>query len=72
MLGIFQRRTVCSCSEKSANWSWPFTHAHENYHGKIVTTVTCLKHPWSVRLYDLKNMRFDTVAAEREARGQIR
>jgi hypothetical protein len=39
------------------NWSWPFTRAHERYHDLTVTTVTCLKHPWSVRLYDTKNMR---------------
>ena len=65
MLGIFQSRTACSCSEDSVNWSWPFTRAHERYHDQTVTTVTCRKHPWSVRLYDPKNMRFVKVAEER-------
>lgn len=47
------------------NWSWPFTRAHERYYDRTVTTVTCLKHPWSVRLYDPKNMRFVKAAEER-------
>jgi hypothetical protein len=58
MLGIFRKRTVCSCSEKGPNWSWPFTRAHEKYQDRVVTYVTCLKHAWSVRLYDEKSMRF--------------
>ena len=62
MLGIFRNSTVCSCSEDSVNWSWPFTRAHERYHDLTVTTVTCLKHPWSVRLYDPKQMKFVKVA----------
>lgn len=64
MLGILRKRTKCSCWESSAHWSWPLTRAHEKYHGQIVTAVTCLKHPWSVRLYDEKNMRFATVEEE--------
>ena len=48
------------------NWSWPFTRAHERYQNLTVTTVTCLKHPWSVRLYDPKNMRFVKAAEERK------
>ena len=66
MLGMFRRRTVCSCSERSANWSWPFTRAHERYHDATVTTVTCLKHHWSVRLYDPKTMSFVKSAEERK------
>jgi len=66
VLGIFCHRTSCSCSEDSSNWSWPFTRAHERYQGRTVTTVTCLKHPWSVRLYDPKEMRFVKAAAERK------
>ena len=38
----------------------------------IVTTVTCLKHPWSVRLYDPKMMRFVKGAEERRVLRQIR
>ena len=71
MLGIFHERTACSCSEDSVNWSWPFTRAHERYHDLTVTTVTCLKHPWSVRLYDPKQMRFVNAAEEREIVRQI-
>ena len=71
MLGIFHRRTACSCSEDSVNWSWPFTRAHEQYHDLIVTTVTCMKHPWSVRLYDPKQMRFMKAAEERTIQRQI-
>lgn len=71
MLGIFHDRTACSCSEDSVNWSWPFTRAHERYHDLTVTTVTCLKHPWSVRLYDPKQMRFVNAAEEREIVRQI-
>lgn len=66
MVRLFQRRTVCSCSERSTNWSWPFTRAHERYHNETVTTVTCLKHPWSVRLYDPKKMSFVKSAEERK------
>ena len=66
MLGFFGNRTTCSCSENSVNWSWPFTRAHEQYHDETVTTVTCLKHPWSVRLYDSGKMRFVKVAEERK------
>ena len=66
MLGIFHRRTACSCSEDSVNWSWPLTRAHERYHDLTVTTVTCMKHPWSVRLYDPKQMRFVKAAEERK------
>ena len=47
------------------NWSWPFTRAHEQYHDLTVTTVTCRKHPWSIRLYDPKNMRIVKAAEER-------
>ena len=50
---------------------WPFTRAHERYHELTVTTVTCLKHPWSVRLYDPKNMRFVKAAEERRIVRQI-
>ena len=71
MLGIFRNRTVCSCSENSVNWSWPFTRAHERYQGRRVTTVTCLKHPWSIRLYDPNNMRFVKAAEERKIVRQI-
>ena len=53
------------------NWSWPFTRAHELYHDLTVTTVTCLKHPWSVRLYDAKNMRIVKAAEERKIVRQI-
>ena len=68
------------------NWSWPFTRAHERYHDltvttvtclkhpwsvRLVTTVTCLKHPWSVRLYDTKNMRIVKAAEERKIVRQI-
>ena len=66
MFGLFQNRTACFCSEGSVNWSWPFTRSHELYHGVTVTTVFCMKHPWSVRLYDLEKMRFVKVAVERE------
>ena len=72
MLGIFHDRTACSCSEDSVNWSWPFTRAHERYHDLTVTTVTCLKHPWSVRLYDPDHMRFVKSAEERRIVRQIR
>ena len=72
MLGIFRNRTACSCSVDSVNWSWPFTRAHERYYGRTVTTVTCLKHPWSVRLYDSKQMRFVKAAEERKIVRQIR
>ncbi len=72
MFGVFRRRTVCSCSEGSANWSWPVTRVHERYHDTTVTTVTCLKHPWSVRLYDPKMMRFVKSAEERRVLLQIR
>jgi hypothetical protein len=71
VLGMFRRCTVCSCSEGSANWSWPFTRAHERYYDRTVTTVTCLKHPWSVRLYDSKQMRFVKAAEERKILRQI-
>jgi hypothetical protein len=71
VLGIFGRRTVCSCSERSANWSWPFTRAHERYLGATVTTVTCLKHPWSVRLYDPKKMSFVKSGEERKILRQL-
>lgn len=71
MLGIFRRRTVCSCSERSANWSWPFTRAHERYYNATVTIVICLKHPWSVRLYDPKKMSFVKSAEERRIMHQI-
>jgi hypothetical protein len=70
-LGIFRKRTACSCSEDSVNWSWPFTRAHERYHNLTVTTVTCLKHPWSVRLYDPKKMKFVKAAEERKIQRQI-
>jgi hypothetical protein len=72
VFGMFRRRTVCSCSEGSANWSWPLTRVHERYHDATVTTVTCLKHPWSVRLYDPKMMRFVKSAEERRVVRQIR
>ena len=72
MLGIFRNRTACSCSVDSVNWSWPFTRAHERYYGRTVTTVTCLKHPLSVRLYDSKQMRFVKAAEERKIVRQIR
>jgi len=72
VFGMFRRRTVCSCSEGSANWSWPLTRVHERYHDTTVTTVTCLKHPWSVRLYDPKTMRFVKGAEERRVLRQIR
>ena len=71
MLGMFRRRNLCSCSEGSSNWSWPFTRAHERYYDRTVTTVTCLKHPWSVRLYDSKQMRFVKAAEERKIVRQI-
>jgi hypothetical protein len=71
VLGMFRRRTVCSCSERSANWSWPYTRAHERYHNATVTTVVCLKHPWSVRLYDPKKMSFVKSAEERKILRQI-
>lgn len=71
MFGIFRSRTSCSCSENSFNWSWPFTRPNERYQGRTVTTVTCLKHPWSVRLYDLKNMRIVKAAEERKIVRQI-
>ena len=71
MLRMFRRRTVCSSSEGSANWSWPMTRAHERYHDLAVTTVTCLKHPWSVRLYDPQKMRFMRFAEERAIVRQI-
>jgi hypothetical protein len=41
------------------------TRAHERYNNLTVTTVTCLKHPWSVRLYDSKKMKFMKAAEER-------
>ena len=72
MLRMFRRCTVCSCSESSANWSWPMTRAHERYYDLTVTTVTCLKHPWSVRLYDPKKMRFVKSAEERKTLRLIR
>ncbi len=72
MLVLFRRRNLCSCSEGSSNWSWPFTRAHERYFNRTVTTVTCLKHPWSVRLYDSKQMRFAKAAEERKIVRQIR
>lgn len=69
---IFLRKhSKCSCSEKSTNWSWPFTRAHEKYHDQVVTTVTCFKHPWSVRLYDDKAMKFLTIPEEQEAVRQL-
>jgi hypothetical protein len=71
MFGIFRNRTACFCSEGSLSWSWPFTRAHERYHDVTVTTVTCLKHPWSVRLYDSEKMRFVKVAEERRILRQI-
>jgi hypothetical protein len=71
MFGMFRRRTACSCSEGSANWSWPLTRVHERYHGATVTTVTCLKHPWSVRLYDPTMMKFVNGAEERKFVRQI-
>jgi hypothetical protein len=71
MLGFLRKRTICSCSKRSAHWSWPLTRAHEKYSDQIVTTVTCRKHPWSVRLYDLKNMRFVTAAEEGQVLRQI-
>jgi hypothetical protein len=70
-LGMFRNRTACSCSENSENWSWPFTRAHERYQGRIVTTVTCLKHPWSVRLYDPRKMKFVKASEERKFQRQI-
>ena len=70
-MGIFRNRTACSCSEDSVNWSWPFTRPHERYHDITVTTVTCLKHPWSVRLYNPKQMKFVKVAEERKILRQI-
>ena len=70
-MGIFRSRAACSCSEVSVNWSWPFTRAHERYYDRTVTTVTCMKHPWSVRLYDPKQMRFVNAAEEREIVRQI-
>ena len=53
------------------NWSWPFTRAHERARDLTVTTVTCLKHPWSVRLYDPRTMRFVKAAEERKFVRQI-
>ena len=53
------------------NWSWPFTRAHELYHDLTVTTITCRKHPWSVRLYDTENMRIVKAAEERKIVRQI-
>jgi hypothetical protein len=38
---------------------------------QVVTTVTCLKHPWSVRLYDQGNMKFVSAGEEREINRQI-
>jgi hypothetical protein len=72
MFGMFPKRTACFCSKASENWSWPFTRSHELYHGVTVTTVFCMKHPWSVRLYDFKKMRFVKVAEERKILRQIR
>jgi len=71
VLGIFRNSTACSCSEKSENWIWPFTRAHERYNDQFVTTVTCKKHPWSVRLYDPEKMRFVKAAEERRIQRQI-
>jgi hypothetical protein len=71
MLGIFRKRTSCFCAEDSVSWSWPFTRAHERYHDFTVTTVTCMKHPWSVRLYDPQQMRFVKVAEERKILRQL-
>jgi hypothetical protein len=71
VFGIFRRRTTCSCSEDSVNWSWPFTRTHELYHDLTVTTVTCQKHPWSVRLYDPINMRIVKASEERKIMRQI-
>jgi hypothetical protein len=68
VFGSYLKRTSCSCSVKSENWSWPITRAHEKYQGRVVTTVICLKHPWSIRLYDLKKMGFADDSAERELR----
>ena len=65
MFGMFRSRNLCSCSKGSANWSWPLTRAHERYHDAIVTTVTCPKHSWSVRLYDSKQMRLVKAAEKR-------
>jgi hypothetical protein len=70
VLNFLFKRATCSCSEKSASWSWPRTRAHEKYQGQIVTTVVCMKHPWSVRLYDLKTMRFVEPSVEQELRRQ--
>jgi hypothetical protein len=53
------------------NWSWPFTRAHERYHDLTVTTVICRKHPWSIRLYDAKNMKIVKAAEERKIVRQI-
>jgi hypothetical protein len=44
---------------------------HERYYDLTVTTVTCMKHPWSVRLYDPQQMRFMKVAEERKLLRQI-
>ena len=37
-----------------------------------VTTVTCLKHPWSVRLYDPQKMEFVKVVRNGKSRVRFR
>lgn len=68
---ILSKHSKCSCSETSNHWSWPFTRAHEKYHDHVVTTVTCLKHAWSVRLYDGSNLRFFTISEEEQTLRQM-
>ncbi len=61
-------RPKCSCSRDC--WSWPFTCAHENYHGQVVTTTTCLIHG-TVRLYNFNDMRIATMREERAVMAEI-
>jgi hypothetical protein len=64
----FHRGPKCSCS--GDHWTWPTSRAHENYHGHVVTTTTCLKHG-TVRLYNIKEMRVATWAEERQVLAEI-
>jgi hypothetical protein len=66
MLGFHRNCPGCSCWEGSAHWSWPRTRECEKYQGRVVTYVRCGKHPWSVRLYDFKNMCLVTIEEEEE------
>jgi hypothetical protein len=64
----FHRRPKCSCT--GDHWSWPTTRAHENFHGQVVTTTTCLKHG-TVRLYNFDEMRVATMAEEHAVLAEI-